>query len=251
MGSNKFSFGVTIILSAAITATITIPMTVNLTKNNSVNNSNEMNVTVDGSLYEVTSDTITELATENGKLTTQNEGLKKENNELKQEVDSLSKEKESLKEQISNSEETDTTKGMAETTSEKVQLNDLTLVDSESYKIYEPFTDSYGNSYSIGYRLNASEGAKAIYSLKGEYKTFEFKVVAGEETSSDAEMTIIVSVDGKEIDTISGITKRTELQSAPYGPYDVTGARTIELTTNKTGTNSWGHCYLVEAYVGK
>ena len=89
MGSNKPSLGATIILSAAITATITIPMTVNFKKNNSVNNSNEMNVTIDGSSYEVSADAIANLIEQNQELTNENENLRESNKELQETIDNL------------------------------------------------------------------------------------------------------------------------------------------------------------------
>ena len=168
-------------------------------------------------------------------------------------IDELNKEKTTLEDQLNKSEaQTETTESISESTSEKVSLNDLVLVDSKHFDIYEPFTDSYGNNYSIGYRLNASDGASATYSLKGEYKTLEFKIVAGEETGSDVEMSVNVSTDiNPNMVNIPKITKLTEVQSKPFGPYDITGARTLTFTTNETGFNSYGHCYLVEAYVSK
>ena len=246
MKNNNLSIGIAIALSVTITATISIPITFNYAKtqveNNTNSNTNELNVTVDGNMYQVTADTITELATQNGKLSNQNEQLEVEKEELKQEINKL------------NEDEirTATAEIATESVTEKVALNDLVLVDSKDYKIYEPFTDSYGNNYSIAYRLNASDGASATYSLKGEYKTLEFKIVAGEETGSNVEMSVNVSTDiNPELDSISNITKLTEVQSSNFGPYDITGARTLTFTTNETGFNSYGHCYLVEAYVSK
>lgn len=261
MKNNKSSIGIAVTLSIVLTASISIPITFNYTKthiksnnnNNTNNNTNELNVTVDGNMYKVTADTITELATQNGKLSNQNEQLEIENKELKQKVNDLSEEKVALEEQLNEDVEvTETNENTTGTVSEKIPLNDLVLVDSEDFDIYEPFTDSYGNNYSMGYRLNASEGAYAVYSLKGEYKTLEFKIVAGEETGSDVEISLTVATDkNSNVKTIPKITKLTEVQSEPFGPYDISGARQLMFTTNKTGFNSYGHCYLVEAYVSK
>lgn len=257
MKNNNLSIGIAIALSVTITATISIPITFNYAKtqveNNTNSNTNELNVTVDGNMYQVTADTITELATQNGKLSNQNEQLEVEKEELKQEINKLNEDKIALENRLNEDEmRTATAESATESVTEKVALNDLVLVDSKDYKIYEPFTDSYGNNYSIAYRLNASDGASATYILKGEYKTLEFKIVAGEETGSNVEMSVNVSTDiNPELDSISNITKLTEVQSSNFGPYDITGARTLTFTTNETGFNSYGHCYLVEAYVSK
>lgn len=253
MKNHKLSVVLNVTLALALTISIAFNFYQINNTNTTNNNTNETNVIVDGNSYNVTTDTITELATKNGELNNQNKQLSAENEKFKQEIDELNKEKTTLEDQLNKSEaQTETTESISESTSEKVSLNDLVLVDSKHFDIYEPFTDSYGNNYSIGYRLNASDGASATYSLKGEYKTLEFKIVAGEETGSDVEMSVNVSTDiNPNMVNIPKITKLTEVQSKPFGPYDITGARTLTFTTNETGFNSYGHCYLVEAYVSK
>lgn len=253
MKNHKLSIALNAVLSLALIISIAFNFYQIDNTNTTNNNTNETNVIIDGNSYNVTTDTITELATKNGELNSKNQQLAAENEKIKNEIDELNEEITTLEDQLNKDKvQTETTESNTESVAEKVALNDLVLVDSKDYEIFEPFTDSYGNNYSIGYRLNASEGSSATYSLKGEYKTLEFKIVAGEETGSDIEMSVNVSTDiNPNVDSITKITKLTEVQSNPFGPYDITGARTLTFTTNETGFNSYGHCYLVEAYVSK
>lgn len=253
MKNHKLSIALNAVLSLALIISIAFNFYQIDNTNTTNNNTNETNVIIDGNSYNVTTDTITELATKNGELNSKNQQLAAENEKIKNEIDELNEEITTLEDQLNKDKvQTETTESNTESVAEKVALNDLVLVDSKDYEIFEPFTDSYGNNYSIGYRLNASEGSSATYSLKGEYKTLEFKIVAGEETGSDVEMSVNVSTDiNPNVDSITKITKLTEVQSNPFGPYDITGARTLTFTTNETGFNSYGHCYLVEAYVSK
>lgn len=91
-----------------LTASITIPVTYSVS--NSINNNNTVSVTVDGSSYQVTSDTIIELATKNGELSSRNAQLETENSDLKTQIENKDKEIEEIKVEAVESDYTDNTK---------------------------------------------------------------------------------------------------------------------------------------------
>ena len=132
---------------------------------------------------------------------------------------------------------------------EKVALNDLPLVDSGHYDIYEPFTDSYDNQYNIGYKFDASENAYAVYGLKGQYSTFSGTIVCSDKTGSGADMSIMIYKDDDPVPiaTITDINKQTETRLIEQ--CDIKDARKLIIRASNNGEYSCGWCFLVNAFV--
>lgn len=233
---------------AVIVALVSREATLRFSANNM--NSNTMIVNIDGGQITVTEDKYIEIVTNNGKLSSDNERLESENAELKSENESLKYKDENQKEsnlvgddnsQMINGEEN------FKVPDDGTKVKELTVVDSEAYKLLEPITDSYGNQYEIGYELGASYNGFVVYALQGKYSEFSCVIVCSSEAGSGANMTAMVYKDDDLIDTITGINKQTE--TLKLGPYDISDARKLIIKTSNEGEFPFGFFYLVEAYV--
>ncbi|GEM_PF-6555725 len=204
-------------------------------------NSNTFNVTIDGANQSVTADKYIALFEENSEMRTNISVLESKIDELM--LGGENREYDSPK--AVNTENTVETQKMISMQS-KLELKKLTVVDSNNCKEVQSFIDSYGNHYDTGYELWAFYNGYIVYSLKGEYSSFEGCVVAGPDTASDASMKLQIYCDDELIDTISPITKITE--TLKIGPYDVRNARRLEIrAVNERGYQSY--LYLVDAFI--
>lgn len=175
--------------------------------------------------------------------------------ELIRENEAMSREIESLEEQLEVQEtdsdkpdnEVESTDSSSVSQNERTRLKDLAQVDPFYYELLEPFTDSYGNLYEIGYQFDASNNAYAVYGLQGEYTSFSGLIVCSESTGSGADMSMMIYKDDELIDTITNINKQVETKK--IGPYDIRGARRLTIKTSNNGDYPNGWCYLVNAFV--
>lgn len=183
------------------------------------------------------------------------QALQDENEQLKETIEEMSGEIKSLKEQLEVQEtdsdkpdnEVEGTDSSSVSQNERTRLKDLAQVDPFYYELLEPFTDSYGNLYEIGYQFDASNNAYAVYGLQGEYTSFSGRIVCSEATGSGADMSMMIYKDDELIDTITNINKQVETKE--IGPYDISGARRLTIKTSNNGDYPNGWCYLVNAFV--
>ena len=97
---------------------------------------------------------------------------------------------------------------------EPVNLSELFLIDSKYYEYKnEPFTDSFGNSYSgVHYYYDLFQSLNnqnpcSIFNLKGEYANFSGSIVATPETNSDYTYYVSIYVDDSLVFSQTGISK--------------------------------------------
>lgn len=193
MKKNLLKVGLTVVVTIAITVGVTVPITINFNRLSNVKNKNEMNITVDGSSYQVTSDTIVDLATKNGELSSRNIQLEAENEELKSEIENKNKEIEEIKKEIIENDnvakENDVKENVVEKSSDFLE----TIYDGIHFTIYgiDESVQSFqigGTEYYSGVTLyggwdgDQNEG-NILCNLGGKYSKLTFDVGRVDETS--------------------------------------------------------------------
>lgn len=217
-------------VSAIVVAAISIPATATISGEYYQTNNNSMTINLDGEKVVVTAEKYEELI--------------RENESMSKEIQTLESKLENVTEKADNDESIEAN---SDPQPDTTKLKDLAQVDVGHYELIEPFTDSYGNQYEIGYQFDASRDAYAVYGLQGKYSSFSGTIVCSNETGSGANMSMMIYKDDELIDTITDITKQTETRQ--IGPYDITNARKLTIKTANSGEYSYGRCYLVNAGV--
>lgn len=209
-------------------------------------NNNTINVAIDGSNQTVTPDKYIALYEKNAELEKKFGDLQASYNKLSEELEAEKKGQAALP-AIANSTEAETSNSdVSYNSSSAVKLKDLAVVNSVRYEEREAFTDTYGNQYEIGHEFRALDDGYAVFGLQGKYTDFVGHVVAGPKTGSNAHAKLMVYVDDELIDTISSITKTTEMLK--IGPYNIKDARKLELKFLKEKGDGC-YFYLVDSHV--
>ena len=176
--------------------------------------------------------------------------LNNEIRDLHNKISDLENEKKNLKNQIGNFSDQDDIPNL-NVDVENYSLEDLYLIDSNSYEVVLNFEDSYGNIHPIAYKFIASYNAYAIFNLNCQYNKFSAKIVAAPNTGSGANMTLNLILDKNEADvnagTYSGITKLTHLQEVKE--IDISGRKTLTIETSNQGEYKYGDFYLVDVII--
>ena len=216
--------------SSILVAIISIPTAATISVKNYQTNNSSMTINLDGEKVVVTAEKYDEII--------------RENEAMSKELQTLEKK---FKDATKKYDKDESLEIKSEVRHEETKLKNLAQVDSGDYELIEPFTDSYGNQYEIGYRFDTSLNAYVVYGLQGEYNRFSGTIVCSNETGSKTNASMMVYKDDELIDTITGITKQTETRQ--IGPYDISNARKLTIKTANNGEFNYGYCYLVNASV--
>ena len=129
-----------------------------------------------------------------------------------------------------------------------VSLTELFAVDGHDYEVYEEMTDSYGDSHTNALLINGSNGGRAVYQLDGQYSNMMANLVAGEGTSSAANMTFAIFADDEIVYFVTGYTRQKGSQEINL---DLTDVQKLVLQSSCSGDNWDGKMFLTEAVLEK
>ena len=96
--------------------------------------------------------------------------------------------------------------------------------------------------------MDASNDAYAVFNLNQQFTTFSGKIVANQNTGSDAILNIAIYIDDSLVYSKTEFTKRT---GAVDFSLDVRGATKLEIRTSNTGGYSNGHFSIVNTQLEK
>lgn len=189
-----------------------------------------------------------ELVIENNNLKSNNELLDSKIDSLQNELENALKENEKLKTQVSeNNKLSDDQKDKESPNDEKNYtntLNNIYKIDSCDYELIKGFTDSYGNTYSLAYKFDASKNAYAIFNLNRQYSILTGYATASQDTGSNAVMTIEIYGDDVLLKKIDNITKSSD--AIPLEDINVSGIKKLTINTYNSGAYYCGFSYLTD-----
>lgn len=131
----------------------------------------------------------------------------------------------------------------AEDAAEGTALCDLEWADSSDADV-ENTRDSRGKVHLSSPYLNASEKGWISVNLNGQYSTFEGNVTVYANAFQGVNMTLAIFGDGSLLYELNGCTRNKE--AVPF-TVDVTGIRTLTISSKNDGTYDGGYLYLNEA----
>lgn len=190
-----------------------------------------------------------ELVIENNNLKSDNESLTSNINSMQNELDNALKENEKLKLQISELQKSSSIHEETESLGEDIiytnTLNNIYKIDSSNYELIKGFSDSYGDTYSLAYKFDASKNAYAMFNLDKQYSILTGYVTASQETGSGASMTIeIYGDDNILLKKIDNITKASE--AILLGDIKVKDVKKLTINTYNSGEYYCGFIYLAD-----
>lgn len=125
------------------------------------------------------------------------------------------------------------------TTTSMINMHELTSSDVETR---DEITDSYGKHYSGNIlAMDVRKNGYIKYDLKGKYDSFTGTLVCSTDTSSNADMSLSIFADGKEVYSITGFTRQQDAQSIDI---DLTGVNVVEFMSAET-KDEWDSWFFI------
>ena len=189
---------------------------------------------------------INSLNKKNSELIDENNNLKTDINTIQDKLDNTLNENERLKSRIVDVEKS--SNNFDQNKNEDIEytetLNNIYIIDSVYYELIKGFTDSYGNSYSLAYKFDASNNSYDIFNLNKQYNKFAGYITASQETGRGANMTVEIYGDDILLKKFENITKISE--AIPLEDIEVNGVKKLTINTYNTGEYPYGYVYLTD-----
>lgn len=130
-----------------------------------------------------------------------------------------------------------------------ITLKNLTAVSSkETTVLTSVVSDRWGNVYDGAVNFDASNDAFSLYNLNKGYTSFTGTVFVPNEATNGKNMSFAIYLDEELVYYKDGITEET----APISfEIDVTGATTMRIVTDNTGSYPFGHLYFANTSFAK
>lgn len=184
----------------------------------------------------------------NNNLETDNEMLQTNIDSMQNELNDVLKENEILKSQIAELQKLldnfDENEKQNENITHTDTLNNIYKIDSSDYELIKGFSDSYGNTYSLAYKFDASKNAYAMFNLDEQYNILSGYVAASQDTGSGAVMVIEIYGDDILLKKINNITKSSD--AIPLENIEIDGVKKLTINTYNTGAYNCGFVYLTD-----